>query len=313
MVRLLVCTNQARMNNVVVDDIPTTLDYNNRWTHSLYFPDHDVRLHLQIHGPMSYLVIRYLAEEELECWPNLDLTSHDEWDQTCIETLEHGATNISSFSIYFKDKIMGKTMFKNIYQRLINTVNISATSRTVKLELTAEVLVSNWNINVSNTKQTLQATTKQSVTIKHGHIRRRVKTTPHHLRYRHLTGYLDMFCSDTFTASVNSLWGNKFTRLFRSRGNFTKCCLIKKKNDAHHTLDSFIHDIGIPEEMLTNNAKELHVGEWDKTCKRWKIRQLTTEPNSPWQNHAELVGGIVNKVRHLIKTTNTPILLWDYC
>ena len=154
---------------------------------------------------MSYLVIRYLTEEELECYPTLDLTSHDEWDQTCTETLEHGASNISSFSIYFKDKIMEKTMFKNIYQRLINTVNISATSRTIKLELTAEVLVPNWNIHISNTKQILQATTQQSVIIKQGHIRRRVNTTPHYLRYRHLTGCLDMLCSDTFTASVNSL------------------------------------------------------------------------------------------------------------
>ena len=29
MVHSLVCTNQARMNNVIVDDIPIILDYNN--------------------------------------------------------------------------------------------------------------------------------------------------------------------------------------------------------------------------------------------------------------------------------------------
>ena len=45
-----------------------------------------------------------------------------------------------------------------------------------------------------------------------------------------------------------------------------------------------------------------------------KICQLTTEPNSPWQNHSELVGGIVKrKVRNLMKSTNTPVVLWDYC
>ena len=152
------------------------------------------------------------------------------------------------------------------------------------------------------------------MTIRQGHINRRVKTTPHHLRYRHMSGYLGMFCSDTFKANVTSLRGNKYSQLFYNRGNFTTCYPIKKKSDAHHALDSFIHDIGIPEEILTDNAGELHLGEWGKTCRRRKIRQLTTEPHSPWQNHAELVGSIVQrKVHHLMKTINTLVVLWDYC
>ena len=56
---------------------------------------------------------------------------------------------------------------------------------------------------------------------------------------------------------------------------------MKKKSDAHHALDSFIHEVGIPEEILTDNAKELHLGEWGKICRKRKIRTLTTEPHSP--------------------------------
>ena len=39
-----------------------------------------------------------------------------------------------------------------------------------------------------------------------------------------------------------------------------------------------------------------------------------TEPHSPWQNQAELMGGLIKrKVRLLMRNTNTPIRLWDYC
>ena len=49
-------------------------------------------------------------------------------------------------------------------------------------------------------------------------------------------------------------------------------------------------------------------------CRKREIRQLTTEPHSPLQTHAELVGEIVKrKVRDLMKTINTPIILCDYC
>ena len=173
-------------------------------------------------------------------------------------------------------------MFHDMSQTLLDKVNISAVSTSSRLELSADTLASNWNISVSDAKKTLQATTQNSVTIRQGHIHRRVKTTPHHLRYRHMTGYLGLFCSDTFKVNVTSLRGNKYSQLFCNRGNFSKCYSMKKKSDAHHALDSFIHDVGIPEEMLTDNAKELHLGEWGKTCRRRKIRQQTTEPNSPW-------------------------------
>ena len=65
--------------------------------------------------------------------------------------------------------------------------------------------------------------------------------------------------------------------------------------------------------MLTDGAKELTLGKWGDVCKRHHIYMVTTEPYSPWQNPAELSGGIVKrKVSQLMKATNTPIRLWDY-
>ena len=114
---------------------------------------------------------------------------------------------------------------------------------------------------------------------------RRIKTAPHHLHCRHLTGYLGLFSSDIFKANIKSLRGNEYIQLFCNRGKFAKYYPIKEKSDAHHSLDSFIHDIGIPEEMLTGNVVESYLDKLAKTCYTRKICQLATESHSPWKNH----------------------------
>ena len=89
---------------------------------------------------------------------------------------------------------------------------------------------------------------------------------------------------------------------------------MKSKSHAHHTLGRFIHEIGVPTELLTDGAKELTLGQWNKTCLKHRIHPVCTEPHSPWQNHAERMGGIIKRrVRHRMRVTNTPIRLWDYC
>ncbi len=44
----LICPNQARYNSVVVDDIPCHLSYDDKSTHSMYFPDQDVHVPLRL-------------------------------------------------------------------------------------------------------------------------------------------------------------------------------------------------------------------------------------------------------------------------
>ena len=123
-----------------------------------------------------------------------------------------------------------------------------------------------------------------------------------------------MFASDTFKSNVISLRGNKYVQLFCNRGNYVASYPMKKKSHAFHTLERFLHEIGIPIELLTDGAKELILGEWGKICRKHGIYQVTTEPHSPWQNPAEKCGGLVKrKVKHMMETNNAPVVLWDYC
>ena len=90
--------------------------------------------------------------------------------------------------------------------------------------------------------------------------------------------------------------------------------MLSSHSDAHLALNKFFHEIGIPSELHTNGAGELVHGEWDSLCQRHRVYRTFTEPHSSWQNIAERAGGIIkSKARDLMRRTNTPVVLWDYC
>lgn len=156
----LLCENQARSNNVVVDGVPTTLDHSGTSTHSVYFPEQDVRFPLSVRGPTSYLPVLYPTDDELKYCTHLDLTSGDgEWDPDSVSCLEQGTTGVASVHVSFEDPIGDEYMILQLPTLLLNLVTVNTVSHTSKLEFTPEVLASQWNISLRDAKCTLQATT----------------------------------------------------------------------------------------------------------------------------------------------------------
>ena len=51
----ILCTNQARHNGVIIDDIPHLVDINKTSTQSVYFLTEDKRFSLLMNGPVSHL------------------------------------------------------------------------------------------------------------------------------------------------------------------------------------------------------------------------------------------------------------------
>lgn len=68
---------------------------------------------------------------------------------------------------------------------------------------------------------------------------------------------------------------------------------MPSRHEAPQALDRFLHEVGVPIELLTDGAPGLVKGEWSKIYKRHFIHQRATKPHSPWQNPAELSGDIV--------------------
>ena len=299
----LLCTNQARMNGVIVDDCPIALDPSGRSTHSVYFPNEDKRLPLLSKFPISFLPVRKPTADELENCITLELTSMEEWDSTLFDDLDRGIRALS-----LEDELID---FDSV---LKSHIYISAIRHKAGREVDSPSLAKLWDIGIEAADKTLTSTTQNYIRKLSGKISRRVKTYGHQRQYKQLGGYLSRFCSDTFKSNVESTRGNTYIQLFSNRGNYTRCYPINAKSKADHALDRFLHEVGIPTEILTDGALELTKSDWGKLCRKHKIKQITTEPHTPRQNPAELAGGIIKrKVRHLMRRTGTPVRLWDYC
>ena len=199
--------------------------------------------------------------------------------------------------------------------QLTKVVNVSGVDHKASVKsISPEKLSNMWQIGLDSAKLTFHSTTQTHIRDITNRSEKRFKTLRHHRQYKHLSGYLSHFASDTFEAKVRSLTGNKYIQLFCNRGNYSEVYPIENKSDAHLALSMFFNDVGIPSEILTDGAKELTRGKWKEKCQRYEVVQRTTEPYSPWQNHAEREGGIIKrKVRSLMRKTNTPVRLWDYC
>lgn len=86
------------------------------------------------------------------------------------------------------------------------------------------------------------------------------------------------------------------------------------KGNAPHALSSFIHEVGIPSDLRSDNAKELMQGQWRRLCQDFSINTTFTEPHLPHQNRAE--GAIREAKRHIhrkIRARNVPKCLWNFC
>jgi len=62
-------------------------------------------------------------------------------------------------------------------------------------------------------------------------------------------------------------------------------------------LNTFIHEVGIPYELHSDDAKELMEGKFKQICREYGIKTTYSEPHSPWQNRAE--SGIRELKRHV--------------
>jgi len=142
-------------------------------------------------------------------------------------------------------------------------------------------------------------------------VERRFKTKAAMLRYNQLKC---RFYSDTFFSQEKSVLNNTCGQLFVTPFGFTKFVPMKNKGEAPLALQELIQDIGIPQHIHTDGAKEMVLGNMKKTCNEYGIKMSQTEKASPWQNKTEIeIRELKKHARRLMGRTRTPIKLWDFC
>jgi hypothetical protein len=95
MTHSLLCPNQLRAHGIQVDDTP--VQYNESSTHSMYIPDHDLRIPLSLDGVISGFDTRQPTIAELQdIATHVELSSAIEWNphSTEFSQAERDATNV---------------------------------------------------------------------------------------------------------------------------------------------------------------------------------------------------------------------------
>ena len=267
----LLCPNQLRANGVRVDDCPKQFDENS--LHSIYVPEHDLTIPLELRGVISGITTRLPTEAELEdLTMHVPLTSELEWDPhasafasnepehdfACANMGNYRATSeCNSFKLFdcyrsLELQLSGDGQW--LARRLVAMVKASLPMGTRMVEavvrgettsvVNPETLSRLWLVGMETARDTLRVTTQLGVrTIKHP-AQRRFRTALPHLRYPHLKGTC---YADTLFFNLKSVRGFNCAHVIGNGIGFTRFYPMVSKADAHLSLKTFIQDVGIME------------------------------------------------------------------
>jgi hypothetical protein len=280
----LICPNQARTNGVVVDDVPRHLSYDGKSSHSMYFPNENVRIPLSLKGVISYIPTCYPSQHEVNDCQWLIVTSDNDWEPYDESFQEKEDQLTPSVHLRVSNVCTISTLKNNdlptdIYQ---GCSIISAVSSSVRhLTVTDKMIASTFYCSPNIATKTHQVTTQRGLRSMTDHLCRRYCTKHDALRYNQLGGRHGRFYSDTLFASKKSLHRNTVAQIFTNDIGYMYLMPMKSKSEAPYALKEFIQDIGVPSQLHTDEAKELMIGRWKEICQMHGIKQTQTEPHSP--------------------------------
>ena len=161
-----------------------------------------------------------------------------------------------------------------IYDSVIDGVSVSEVISKRNDILTPEDLLKLWMIPIDIAKNTIRATTFPSIRTNEGRISRRFRIDTHQRRYKRLGDSNARFYTDTLFSKVKGITGETYAQLYTNRVGFTKLYPLITESKAHESLTTFIHEVGIPHELHSDNAKALIQGDYRRKVKSMKHAPL---------------------------------------
>jgi transposase InsO family protein len=303
----LLCPMQLRLNDVELNERPKFLTGKpTEKDHALVLDE--LVIPLSLHGVTSYFHGRKPTAKEYEqcqryelTYPNPDWQPHDE---TYAEE-EDLRTNIDG-TIRTIAAIFDEEQFGNDLCQVF-----ALSSDNPRYKLTPEQLAKTWNVGRTVAEKTLKATTQRAVrTVASPTVERRWPSGDRPLRYKRL--HHNVY-HDTMKANVKSLRGNKCCEIYATDFGWSRAFPLEKESNVHESLDLFLSRYGIPEALVSDNARAYLGGNFKKKAKEAGIFCKLTDPYSPWQNRAE---GEIREIKRLagrwMVRTKSPRRLWDH-
>ena len=321
--------NQLRANGLIVEDTPVQYDATSR--HCVYVPDAQVTIPLSMRGVFSGFDATKPTWEEYEKHPHIVLTSELPWlpSSRAFEDEEEKAKSASEINATLTSRTGLEVMDDFGYRHMASVKALAAVEaghdydsfdeRVLSLAKTSDRigsispddLAKRWNIGLTSARATLQATSQCGIRNVSAPGERKLRQRLNHMKFPNLRG---RFYTDTMFSKSKSLRGAKAAQVFTNGRGFDKVYPIQSKGVAHEALCAFIHDVGIPQTIVSDNAPEATKGEWRRTCQKYHVQQKVTVPHSPWSNLAEAsIREIKRSVRKVMRKTSAPRRTWCYC
>ena len=146
----------------------------------------------------------------------------------------------------------------------------------------AQELSRKWLIPVDRVEDTFDVTTR---------LASRIFDSPRYSRFGHNFRWLSRkqlgrFFTDTFFC-LTSKNGNKAAQLFINDMRFIFIIPMESKSEAPQALRVFLDQVGLPREIVSDNAPEQMSREWTSTLREFNVKHRLIEAYSPWRNYAE--------------------------
>ena len=246
--------------------------------------------------------------------PSRSIASISQLQQTQIDY--HGPLDVDSFAeplLLDAEALLSELgVTENYMESMAHNLAANTTIKKRKGYVSAEKLAQNWGIGKETAKRTLEVTTQLAVRdFRHTSGARRLKPNAWMLRYprRDCNVY-----TDTMFSKVKSLRGNTCMQIFCTDFHYIRAFPMKSKKEAHYTLEDFFRLVGIPAALIPDNAKELTLGNFLKTAKRYGCPITPVESYTPDANSAE--DGIKELKRMFERKMlekAAPGEVWDWC
>ena len=299
---------QALQNNIVIDDVPKGMCYHGVSTQSIFIPDTNIKIPIEFNGPIPYVKIRYPSDTDLDNYGWVELTSQAEWNPY-PEDNGDVYYNSSINSTIMDDDFQNSFYYNAKETIIINKVETKAKNTSLSPELLSKL----WRIPLQSAKRTLSVTTNNYIRTNEGKLSRRFRTDLFQKRYRRMGGNFSRFYTDTLFFKCKTLDLSTCAQIFCNKARFTCIFPMLTKSQAHEALTSFVQEVGIPNVLHSDDAKELSQGEMRKKMTKYGIFHTMAEPYSPWENYAEdSIRVVKNWARYFMQATNTPIRLIDH-
>lgn len=221
----------------------------------------------------------------------------------------------------------------NLYNRLISKVRVSIADKedletlspeekggpvcasiqtsNPKTWLTPQLLSKRWNIGLEKANNTLNVTTQAGIRNVLIPSERKVRKKAPWLKFPAIKG---RWFTDQMFAAVPSLNGERIASVFTNGKGYDLVYPIRTKGEHSIAFMKMIHDLGVPQTVVSDGAKELMLGRAKEIANEYRVETKATVPYSHWQNQAEgSIREIKKGTRRKLRQTGAPLRTWSYC